>query len=246
MFARFRAWVADTRRWLTAEPVRMAVVSVGLLVGAGAGVPSGEKMFDYTWRDARFCDDCHVHDYANEAWARSAHAQLTTCHDCHRVPISHYPRNLWVTAVDPPQTREDIHAPHIPVVVCGQCHLQEEHGHPLTGPMPEEIRAKVVKIEKSHLHEVHLQAESRTPSAYQGGDASKAAPAGEHGGDHGGDAPAIDCMACHGSPKMPAHQFEASTDTCVECHSALSPAQHGPGTLPCLQCHITGFLVDPP
>lgn len=241
--------VRSTASWLASEPWRLVVVVAGLLVGAGAGVPTGNRTYDYMWNDARFCDDCHVHDYANEAWARSAHAQLTTCHDCHRVPISHYPRNLWVTITDPPQTRDDIHAPHIPIVVCAQCHLEEEHGHPLTGPMPEETREHVVKVDQSVLHQAHLEAKSRTPSNYQGGNAEPKPPDthAEGAGGHGGaTTDTIDCMDCHGTPEMAAHQFEPSPDTCTACHSDLNPAEHGPGNLPCLQCHIAGFLAATP
>ena len=38
MFAAMRRWMTETRVWLAAEPVRVAVVGVGLLVGAGAGL----------------------------------------------------------------------------------------------------------------------------------------------------------------------------------------------------------------
>lgn len=247
MFGFITRWLRDTRAWLFAEPVRIVVVLVGLLVGAGAGVPTGHRTYDYMWHDARFCDDCHVHDYANEAWAKSAHSQLTTCHDCHRVPITHYPRNLWVTVTNPPQTRDDIDMPHVPIVVCGQCHLRVEEHEPLTGPMPAEIRDHVVKVDVgSPLHDLHLKARSRTPSGYQGG---KTMPNGEPVEVEtleGGPSDKIDCMDCHGSPTMQAHQFEPSREACTACHSDLSPAEHGPGTLPCLQCHIAGFLVGTP
>lgn len=258
---RLFAALADSGRWLVAEPWRLVVVLLAAVAGAAAGVPAGNAAFHYTWKDARFCDDCHIHDYANEAWARSAHADLTTCHDCHRVPIAHYPRNLWMTAFDRPEGPEDIHAPDIPIVVCAQCHLEDGGHEPLTGPMPDEVRKAVVKVDHSPLHKAHLDAASRVPAAYQGG-ATKLAEG------------TIACMDCHGSESNRAHRFEPTTETCVACHQELHvptrpaavggaapPGSHppdltpattagadsnafAPEALPCRQCHLGGFLAE--
>lgn len=202
--------------WLVSSNLRIAGVVVSFGVGLASGVPPGNAMFDYTWRDADFCDDCHVHDYANEAWKRSPHVGLTTCHDCHRVPIRHYPRNLWMMVSDRPQGPEDFHAPHIPIVVCGQCHLSEQEEEPLTGPMPEEIRKHVVKVDLSPLHKLHLSKEQ--------------------------DGEPIDCMSCHGGETNRAHRFEATQDNCVVCHEDRKiPASSGVAALTCKECHFAGF-----
>lgn len=202
--------------WLVGSPTRIGAVLVAFVVGLVSGVPAGNKMFDYTWRDAEFCDDCHVHDYANEAWKRSAHVGLTTCHDCHRVPIRHYPRNLWMMVFDRPQGPEDFHAPHIPVVVCAQCHLAEGQHEALTGPMPPEIREHVVRVDESPLHRLHLEE--------------------EHDGEP------ITCMACHGGETNRAHRFEAGQDNCLICHEDRHiPETSGVAALTCKECHFAGF-----
>ncbi|MBW1881523.1 MAG: NapC/NirT family cytochrome c, partial [Deltaproteobacteria bacterium] len=123
----------DLLLFLAGSPLRTLLVVVSLLAGALTGVPVANSAFNYTWRGADFCDDCHVHDYANTAYARSVHVGVTTCHDCHKVPIRHYPRNLYVTFLRRPQGPEDIHTPDVESVLCDACHSAEsEEG--LTGP----------------------------------------------------------------------------------------------------------------
>lgn len=229
MLAGLRRRAADALAYLRASPARLALVGAAFAGGALAGLPAGEAVYDYEWRDADFCDDCHVHDYANQAWAESVHGQLTTCHDCHRVPISHYPRNLWMMLADRPQGPEDIHRPHVVTVVCEQCHTTQE-GIELTGPMPDAVLAHVVKVEDSPLHQKHLRAETRDPEAAEG--------AGEKG--------SITCMDCHGSDENRAHSFPATSANCVACHEHEAHAQPAEGeqapSVECRDCHFGGFV----
>ena len=153
----------ESLAWLRAHPVSALVVLAAFVAGSISGAPAGEQLFRYTWTDADFCDDCHVHDYANEAWARSVHAGLTTCHDCHRVPIRHYPKNLWTTVFDPPEGEEDIHPPDVANVVCEQCHAEAGLDEVLTGPMRQDVRRRIVKIDDSPGHRRHLDSETRAP-----------------------------------------------------------------------------------
>ena len=229
----------------------LLVVLLALGAGLVAGFPLGERIYRYQWADARFCNDCHVHDYANEAWERSAHGEVTTCHDCHRVPIRHYPRNLWVTITDPPQSPDDIHRPDIPIVVCEQCHSEKGAEAHLSGPMSHELQKAVVKIDDSPMHRLHLDAEERDPGAFRGSrpdaheddSAHEGDSAGAHDGGHGAEPQsAITCMDCHGAESNRAHHFQSTSEGCAECHSAHGD-ELGAGGIACRQCHGAGFLT---
>lgn len=201
-------------------PALVAVALVAIALGAALGAPLGDRVYAYQWSDARFCDDCHAHDYANEAWSRSAHADLTTCHDCHRVPIRHYPRNLWVTITHPPQTPEDIPHPEVPVVICETCHTSEGcDPHELSGPMSPRLCAQVVDIDGTAAHRVHLAAEHR-------------------------DGP-IGCLDCHGTTGTDVHRFSASDLACARCHEGHEREAAG-RTMACRQCHGGSFLRESP
>lgn len=226
MFAGLRARASSAWQFLRASPVRLGLVTVAFAGGALAGIPAGDQVYNYEWKDADFCDDCHVHDYANEAWAESVHGELTTCHDCHRVPISHYPRNLYMMIADRPQGPEDIHRPHVETVVCQQCHVAQGEIE-LTGPMPADLLAHVVKVENSPLHKVHMEAESRDPGAAPG----EAEP-GE-----------ITCMDCHGSDENRAHSFPATTANCAACHEGEAHLDaNDDAQVECRDCHFGGFV----
>lgn len=247
MASRFTTWLADTRAWLGEHPARAAVVAGALAAGGVAGVPVEEKAFDYVWRDPSFCDDCHVHDYANRAYDASVHAGLTTCHDCHLVPISHYPRNLWGALFARPQGPEDIHRPEVASVICTQCHSAETDDAPLTGPMPDAVRARVVKVDASPLHRVHLESKERRPSTSRGGSEPPArADAGTLVAPFDApswDAGAIGCIDCHGSDPNRAHQFTATRDNCLACHGDLQVHTGRLADLDCRQCHLSGFVA---
>ncbi len=237
---------------------------VGLLAGGAAGVPVNHDVYTYMWRDDRFCNDCHVHDYANEAYDRSLHAKVATCHDCHLVPIRHYPRNLWLTLFDPPQGPEDIHPPAVESVLCAACHSAELAEHPLTGPMPDALRAQVVKIDHSTLHRKHLESDTRRPHPGQGGkadtvdeDAGAPSAHGGHAAERASwDKGVIRCVDCHGSEDNRAHHFPAERGNCVHCHDdpvftadmadGDAAAPHGLSSLECRECHFSGFMGETP
>lgn len=248
MLRRLRDWIRGSRDHLNERPGRAVIVGLALLFGGLAGMPSGEGLYQYTWTDSRFCDDCHVHDYANRAWERSVHAGLTTCHDCHRVPISHYPRNLWLAAFDRPQSQLDIHRPNVEIVICAQCHMAEGLEEVLTGPMSDAVRRKVVKIDDSPLHQLHLEAESRDPGAYRGaGDGTETGHGTRTdddtaGSEHGEAPTTIGCLDCHGSAEDQAHQFTATARGCVECHDNQRVEGLSAQLIDCRECHFDGFL----
>lgn len=246
----FRGWFIDTWRFLLGNPKVAAVVLGAFMAGGVAGVGPQARIYNYMWRDPAFCDDCHVHDYANQAYDRSVHAGLTTCHDCHRVPIRHYPRNLVVTLFDKPQSQEDINRPEVATVICTQCHSKETEGEPLTGPMPDEIRKRVVKVDDSPLHRAHMSSKTRDPAPAHGGEktATSAVPEAAsadhaaHGERPSWDAGVIVCVDCHGSDANRAHSFTATRDDCVACHKDTKLAGGAMAGADCRQCHLSGFL----
>ena len=213
-------WLREALRFLGSNPAALALVGGAAASGGLLGVLPGTAIYDYMWRDPRFCGDCHVHDYANENWDRSVHAQLTTCHDCHRVPIRHYPRNLYKTVFVRPQTPEDVPAAHVEPVLCEQCHATDGGHEPLTGPMPAELRAYVAKVDGSPLHAAHL--ESKWEDA------------------------AIVCLDCHGGRDLEVHTFRATSLDCAPCHASYAPTDEHGADLSCLDCHGTGFLGSRP
>ncbi len=241
-------------QFLRERPSRAAAVAACLLIGSIAGIAPGNVAFYYTWADYRFCDDCHVHDYANEAYARSVHYGLTTCHDCHRVAIRHYPINLYLTLRYGAMTPDEMHPPTVESVVCEQCHWAKQH-HELTGPMSEEVRKRIVKVDDSPLHMLHLGSETREPGRYLGGEEGAEE---HHGGGHGlfpfgggehelpdWDAGVIGCADCHGSEENRAHSFRATRANCVECHSEMETGSGRLKNVSCQECHFWGFASDP-
>jgi len=259
-----RAWLS--RRWqgvkgagrfLVERPERMALFGGSILAGLVLGAPVGDAAYDYMWRDPFFCNDCHVHDYADDAWARSVHAYVTTCHDCHRVPVMHYPVMTAGTIFNPPETPEDVKKAHVPSQICEGCHLSTSTEE-MTGPMVGEMRARVVKIDDSRLHRLHIDSKTRDPGTYLGADhgtggehgGDGAAPAGEEhadGGEHGhGDERIIQCLDCHGSGgNLEAHRYTAARTNCLQCHGGIDVAVGRLTELRCAECHYTGFVGVP-
>ncbi len=236
MVVTVRNWLRSHWTFLLAHPAVLVMVIVAAGAGGVAGVPAGDEMYMYMWRDPNFCNDCHVHDYANERWAASVHGRLTTCHDCHRVAIRHYPVNLYVTLFATPEVPEDIPTAEVEMVVCEQCHLATDEGEPLTGPMTAALRARVPKVDDNPLHKIHLNAKERRPSAYQGGTGELEPAEGEL--DEGR---AVVCLDCHGGDRLNVHRFVAQSDDCEACHEGIRPKDLGGRPLECLDCHARGF-----
>lgn len=246
--------VVGAWRYMAERPVRLAAFGGAILGGAIAGAPVGDAAYDYMWRDPYFCDDCHVHDYADQAWGRSVHAGVTTCHDCHLVPVSHYPVMTVGTILNPPSTPEEVKNAHVASVICEACHLAAST-HELTGPMTPEMRTRVVKIDESPLHRLHMDSPTRDPGTYLGanhgtGDPHGGATADEGGGDEGhgghGDEGAIKCLDCHGSGGDDAtHRFSAARANCLACHGGIDVEVGRLTELRCRECHFTGFVGRP-
>ena len=252
MFARVRAWLKDSIAFVLSKPAHLLMVGGFFLAGSIAGTPVGSSFYTYMWADHRFCDDCHVHDYANEGYEHSVHSGVTTCHDCHLVPIRHYPRNLVITLFDTPESQDDIHRPDVANVICSRCHSKETDDEEMTGPMNPELRKRIVKVDESPLHMAHLSATKRAPEEEQGGPrAGEEVPEREASHSLHGEAPSWDkgeigCMDCHGSENNRAHHFEAIRADCIACHMHQDEGAHQMGGLECRECHFSGFVGKRP
>jgi hypothetical protein len=240
---RAKAWVQHTTRFLLDHPGSLAVVLGALLLGGAAGWPVGDETFRYLWADDRFCNDCHVHDYANEAFEKSVHQGFTTCHDCHLVPIRHYPRNLFVTLLAPPQGPEDIPPPEIDTVICVRCHSAQAAEEHLTGPMSPELRPLIVKIDDSPGHRVHLGSTRRDPTATEDLPEDPPTWSERHGTRPDWDAGRIGCADCHGGGPNRAHRFEATAENCLQCHEQERPHAGDHTMLDCRSCHFAEFVA---
>lgn len=252
-------WVADVvrtnYRFVVSSPLYLGVLLLAGALGTIIGVPAGNSAYHYTWNDYRFCNDCHIHDYANEAYERSAHFGLTTCHDCHRVPIRHYPSNLYKTILFGAIPMEEFKKPTVPSVICEQCHTEEHADEPLTGPMSEEVRKRVVKIDTSPLHLSHLRSKTRAPGVYRGGKADAVAvePVEHAVGFHfetvapeelpSWDNGVIRCIDCHGDESNRPHGFSANRENCVKCHSEMTLGSKRLDKISCEECHFWGFAA---
>lgn len=223
----------------------------GLILGALAGLYPGYKVYKYTWKDAGFCIQCHVHDYASVGWAKSIHGQKTTCHDCHHQPLRAYIKEAYLMVTNPPTFPADLkHTPHVPKDLCGSCHLaSSEDRSTISGPLEKESLDKLPKVDQSFLHALHLKKSTKLTllnhDMLPDEERSVTPSAKMELPRHEGPERAIECADCHGGPTNRGHNFSAVEVSCVRCHTAahsdksqsLSEA-HG-----CRSCHFQDFLA---
>jgi len=172
------------------------------------------------------------------------------------VPLTHYPYNLFSTLYYGKRTQETLHAPTVGILVCAQCHATTGDDEPLTGPMDESIRARIVRIDESPLHITHLRSTTRDPGKYRGGgvhsrgaDEGGSEGAGEHdvAGEHGEAPSGAEAGEHEGGGLLaalsPSHgelpTWAADVITCMDCHGAPSNRAHRfeASRENCLQCH---------
>ncbi len=247
----FKGWLGRVWRATTASPAAVGLSLAAFVGGIALGFPFADNAYDRVWVDPHFCSSCHIHDYADEAYFRSQHAGVTTCHDCHQVPLIHYPGNVYgVLFKDYSDPENAIKRPHVKNVLCANCHVEGYESH-LTGPMTDEMRARVVKINDSPLHKVHMLAEVRVPPPAKGGPhgadpEAVTAAAQQEWAEHGAEeTTAIACMDCHGSPYNRAHQFLPTRAACLQCHTSIDKSGGRLSTLKCQECHFAGFTGRP-
>lgn len=216
-------------------------------VGSLIGTYPGYKTYEYVWKDARFCTSCHLHDYANTGWARSAHGKMTTCHDCHHQPLHEYMRELYVLVVHRPKFPKDLHhTPHVPKDLCQACHVSKpEDQSTITGPLSGRDIARLPKVDQFKLHHLHLKqnVELPLPTELKVEGSTKFGDSKEDPEMHATyPKRLITCMDCHGGPPNRGHNFTATDRSCTHCHQK----QHKQGILKetgCRSCHFQEFMT---
>lgn len=234
----------------------LGVMLPGALFGALAGIYPGYRLYNYTWNDARFCTSCHVHDYATVGWQNSIHGGSTTCHDCHHQPLRAYIHESIVMLKKRPKFPQDLdHTPYVKSTLCGSCHLAEGADlSTLTGPMTPDQVARLPKVDRSLLHQLHLKKKTDFTSLNsheltEGERSPKPVPPSSYPRTKGPERD-ISCADCHGGPANRGHNFSASEISCLRCHEQPHPQEKGrrgfAQAYGCRSCHYQDFLAPLP
>ena len=226
----------------------LVAISPGIGVGLLLGAYPGYQVFRYVWTDDRFCMSCHVHDYANVGWSKSAHGVRTTCHDCHHQPLRAYIHETIVMIRDRPKFPKDLH--HTPFVksdLCAACHVSTHKDlSSITGPMSRAEVERLPKVDWSRLHKAHLGKITRYTLTNEHAipDQERAAdpmPLRGQMRDLGPEREIV-CADCHGGTANRGHNFSATDLSCLRCHDrhegARVLAEQG-----CRSCHFQDFLT---
>lgn len=75
------------------------IISVGVLLGLGLLILHVANATSYLSNDPNACINCHVMTTQYASWARSSHAKVATCNDCH-VPQDNFIRTYAFKASD--------------------------------------------------------------------------------------------------------------------------------------------------
>ncbi len=222
---------------------------MGLIIGSYPGY----KVYEYMWKDEKFCMTCHQHDYASYSWRSSIHGRLTTCHDCHHQPLHQYAQEMFVLL-----TQADIYPrtmKHLPFVnrdLCESCHVTHPHDtSSISGPLEGKSLKDVPKIEKTRLHALHLGKKTKEPLPKAFNLLKEDVEQfGKFGGKsqmevHPGKERSLVCVDCHGGIPNRAHNFSATDASCINCHEKIAkhPTQLQK-TFGCRNCHFIEFLVE--
>jgi hypothetical protein len=238
-----QAWFGlDRRALLLALPVFATAGVAGGLVGY--------EGYRYIWISPEFCNTCHIHDYALSDWRHSIHGDVVTCHDCHKVPLMHYTKTLLHTFYDRPSFPEDLHElPRIASRSCESCHLASAADHSdLSSPMPVAIYDRIVRVDESPSHRLHMLATTRDPGEARGGHGGgpererRLAVDGPSAHDVGFGPGVIECIDCHGSEANRFHNFFARDENCTMCHEDLTVRGEHLRDFDCRHCHFQDFL----
>lgn len=219
----------------------------GLIVGALAGVYPGFKLYQYTWKSANFCTQCHVHDYVNVAWKKGIHGDFTTCHDCHHQPLRAYIKEVYIMATHPPTFPRDLHqTPHVSTQICSSCHISEGADRStITGPMLKKDIDKIPKVDLSYQHHLHLGKTTtfKNLNSYKLTDQERSENPNpiEFLPRERGESRPIECADCHGGPSNRGHNFQATDQSCIRCHDSAHQSKMAQKN-GCRSCHYQDFL----
>jgi len=231
---------------LNSKPIVIFMLPA-ILVGFLIGTYPGYKAYEYVWTNPTFCTSCHVHDYANQSWEESSHGVLTTCHDCHHQSLRMLALEPIIFMAKQPKFPKDLkHIPHVPNDLCEACHVSAPRDtSTISGPLSIKDVKKLPKVDKTRLHQVHLNATTRLSI---NSDHELADKNGSHGqndlsAQHKTGVRGIVCADCHGGVSNRAHNFQAVGSACIRCHSAIHNSSKVVKDGGCRGCHFQEFLM---
>jgi hypothetical protein len=224
-------------------PKVLLAVCVSFIIAMIPGSFLGYKAYWFAWTDPRFCFTCHIHDYAIINWKKSAHGDVTTCHDCHHLGLLHYTYIGARTFIYSPKYPEDLkEPPDIPDNLCMQCHVRgtiKRENWTLTYQFDKLKKIPTIDITAGHRWHLAAKTDKPGPEVLTDNSAKEHVEKGflpEH---------IIKCMRCHGADPNRPHHYRATDTNCRGCHaeSHLSEQLKFAGT-DCLVCHINAFVLD--
>jgi hypothetical protein len=223
-------------------------LSPGLWIGIVFGFYPGFRIYEYTWKSAEFCTQCHVHDYVNVAWKKGIHGDFTTCHDCHHQPLRAYIKEMYIMATNPPIFPKDLHhTPHVSNQICNSCHLSVDADRStITGPMLKKDIDKIPKVDLSFQHHLHLSKKTNLKSfkSHKLSDQERSMTPQpiRYLPQNQGEERMIECADCHGGPSNRGHNFQATDQSCVRCHQDVHKSEMSQ-KFGCRSCHYQDFLT---
>ncbi len=232
--------------WLALGPLLIFLLP-SMITGGLIGAYPGYKVYEFIWEDARFCTACHIHDYANVAWEASSHGKLTTCHDCHHQPLREYIRETVILMTHKPSFPKDLdHVPYVPNDICQACHISDpEDTSTVSGPMAKEDIRLLPKIDKMHLHKLHLEAKTKIGllKDFKIADELRHGSKGYLPDIEKGEERNVNCSDCHGGPVNRAHNFSVMDLACLRCHDDTHKGSKIARTYGCRNCHFQEFTL---
>ncbi len=206
LFERLVVWYSEK----ISRKARIIIVVFILLFVTGIGF-TGYKINDYFEHDPNACALCHVHDYANEAWAKSVHKEVT-CHECHHSTKKEQVVQLYRFVFMGQKMVEPRHGQIIVAwKICIQCHWEKDKRYP-DAPV----------VNRSRYHAKHVFIEQIECAKCHGYVVHNFLPEERF------------CVNCHTGREV--HGTGMEKLACINCHTDRTPHLR-PDREKCLFCH---------
>lgn len=187
------------------------IIFTGFFMFTIASGFAGYKINDYFENDPNACMMCHVHDDANNAWAKSVHRSVN-CHECHHSTKKDQVVQMYRFAVLGQKKVEPRHGKIIvPSKLCMECHWDRNEKHP-EAPL----------VNKSQYHAKHVFIEKIECTKCHGYVIHNFLPEERF------------CFRCHENKEV--HGTGMEKLACLNCHTDRT-SNLKPGRKKCLYCH---------
>lgn len=198
----FNAGISTRAKIIIALCVLMFILAVGY---------TGYRINDYFENDPRSCNTCHVHDAANQMWAKSVHMKIN-CHECHHATKKDQVIQMYRFAFMGQKTVSPRHGNIIVAwKICYRCHWEKDEHFPTAKPINQsQLHAKHVFMEKLECVNCH---------GYR---------------THQFNAEPRFCVKCHEGREV--HGTGMGELACLNCHTDRTKDLK-PGRKKCLYCH---------